>query len=157
MSNDKKHMEMMTEASKAKNATRATGSEVDQRISKIFHMLLKSTPRSEIMLLGEEWLISTRNMESLLSRARKRIKEILLKDDEEALGSLVHMAYKLYDDAVNNKEFEVARKLLADLVKMRGLEQANKQELTVTTKQASNTESATLLNIVKKAKKKASE
>lgn len=133
-----------------KTSKKSDNTTMELRVSEVFKLRLKNTPRAKIVqYASKKWKISDRQVDTLIKKASDRIREILVKDADEAISEMLYKQYELYEKCIARGEYETARKTLLDIIKLRGLENPTKQEIHIDDKRVKDTDTATLLKIVK--------
>lgn len=135
---------------KSKNSKeRTTKAELDKRIVAVYKELLERRTTPELLrFIAESWGLSSRQGYTYIEKARELLKEILLKDAEERLATVLHEQWKLYTIALKNQDFALARKVLNDIVTTQGLDEPTKIEITNIDKPIAEQETGTLLKLI---------
>jgi len=124
----------MAERKDGKPYKKATKQVVADRVDQVYQLLMKHRSRQDIIeYCAEHFDVTERQTDMYLSRARERYLRIANQDPEEALQDLLTKASDLYERATESGDLEVARKLVSDLTRMRGLDR--QQEINVNVRQ----------------------
>lgn len=105
-------------------AKKSTKAEIDQRLKEVQELLLEGRTRSYIVQYGSKWQVVDRQIDDYIAQATALIKEINLASVQDNLALITANQWTLYRTAIKDNNIPVARQLLMDLAKLRGLDQA---------------------------------
>lgn len=102
---------------------KATQAEVNQRVKEIADQLLAGFTRSHILQYASNWGVSDRQVDEYIAQATAQIKEINSTTIQDNLALISSNQWDLYRKAIKENNLAVARQVLMDLAKLRGLDQ----------------------------------
>lgn len=105
-------------------ANKSTKAQIEQRLKEVQELLLDGRTRSFIVQYGSKWQVSDRQIDDYIAQATAIIKEINLASVQDNLALITANQWTLYRKAITDNNIPVARQLLMDLAKLRGLDQA---------------------------------
>lgn len=105
-------------------AIKSTKAQIEQRLKEVQELLLDGRTRSFIVQYGSKWQVSDRQIDDYIAQATAIIKEINLASVQDNLALITANQWTLYRKAITDNNIPVARQLLMDLAKLRGLDQA---------------------------------
>ena len=101
---------------------KATDAEVEERVTKVYSLVIHGANREEILRYGSaEWKVSTRQVEEYLARATKRFSALAAFVREEELGKVRERLEFLYGRNVKAQDFKAAHQVLSDGAELLGL------------------------------------
>lgn len=109
-----------------KSNPRASDAEIQLREAKAKEMLLDGFTRAEIVReCSKLYGVSARQIDDYIKVAREEIAEINQVDAKETLSTILKNQWKLFRKAVLKDNDQLARQILMDIAKLKGLEQIN--------------------------------
>lgn len=94
------------------------------RIKELYNLMLQGYTRSELLQFGsEKWNISTRQVETYCAVAKAHLLEINKVSREETASMIVRNLWSMFREHGRDNP-DLARKILGDIAKLRGLDQA---------------------------------
>lgn len=96
---------------------------VTARIKEVKEWLLLGYTRSEVLQLSSKFKVSDRMVDEYIKQARDQIREVNQFETKDMLDELVASQRVLYRAAIATKDLKLARQLLMDMAKLRGLDQ----------------------------------
>jgi hypothetical protein len=110
----------------------ADSTESEKRVNKAVELLLEdNTSRAEwVIYCKENYNIESRQSDKYWARAKEIIKEKYSKDRDAIFESHHARLFALYKKALKDDEKEVARKALADMAKLTGVNEPDKKDVT---------------------------
>lgn len=116
----------------AKEVTRATAMEYEERMTRVFEAILyqKLSYVEFRDQISREFGITQRQAENLWAEARKRLKERYSQEQEEVLQEQLNRYHDLLMRARDSGNRRVEREVLADMNKLYGLESPKKVDIT---------------------------
>lgn len=110
----------------AKKVKKPTAIEREARIVKVYKLLLDSKSRPEIMEYCRKYMgLERAATDNLIKEATVRINQDMAAVAPTALASILHRQNKLYDAAEKADNLAVARQILMDQAKLRGIGSTN--------------------------------
>jgi hypothetical protein len=101
---------------------KATAAEVEERVTKIYSLVIHGANREEILRYGSaKWKVTTRQVEEYLARATKRFVALAAFVREEELGKVRERLEFLYGRNVKARDFKAAHQVLSDTADLLGL------------------------------------
>ncbi len=106
--------------------------EVDNRIAEAIDFLLnKNMSRGEwVVHCKKKYGIESRQSDTYWRKAKDHVKEKFAKDREAMAESHHARLFELYMKAIKKGEMEIARKILADIAKLTGVNEPDKKDVT---------------------------
>lgn len=96
--------------------------EIENRINQIYSLLLACQPYAKIIrYASEKWGISSRQTDTLIQRARKRMMEITALQREEAFAEEMELRREIIRKALDDKKYQTALQAADSRAKLRGL------------------------------------
>jgi len=110
----------------------ADATEAEKRINKAVELLLDdNSSRAEwVIYCKEVYNIESRQSDVYWARAKEIIKDKFSKDRDAIFESHHARLFALYKKALKDDEKEVARKALADMAKLTGVNEPSKSDVT---------------------------
>ena len=110
----------------------ADSTESEKRVNKAVELLLEdNTSRDEwVIYCKDNYNIESRQSDKYWARAKEIIKEKYSKDRDAIFESHHARLFALYKKALKDDEKEVARKALADMAKLTGVNEPDKKDVT---------------------------
>lgn len=110
----------------------ADSTESEKRVNKAVELLLEdNTSRAEwVIYCKDNYNIESRQSDKYWARAKEIIKEKYSKDRDAIFESHHARLFALYKKALKDDEKEVARKALADMAKLTGVNEPDRKDLT---------------------------
>ena len=110
----------------------ADSTESEKRVNKAVELLLEdNTSRAEwVIYCKDNYNIESRQSDKYWARAKEIIKEKYSKDRDAIFESHHARLFALYKKALKDDEKEVARKALADMAKLTGVNEPDKKDVT---------------------------
>lgn len=103
---------------------RATDGAFEERITEVQKFLLNGYSRQYIHDYCKKiWGVETRQADSYIQKATESIREINSVDREDNLANITTNLWELFRNAKNNGDVDLARKILMDIGKLRGLDE----------------------------------
>jgi len=103
-----------------------TGADHIRKVCGVADLLLEGRTRSYILEFVEAtYKLKRGSADELIAEATKRIQEINMNTLETNLATITNNQWDLYRKAVKEGNLTVARQLLMDMAKLRGLESSN--------------------------------
>lgn len=96
---------------------------VTARIKEVKEWLLLGYTRSEVLQLSSKFKVSDRMVDEYIKQARDQIREVNQLETKDMLDELVASQRVLYRAAIATKDLKLARQILMDIAKLRGLDQ----------------------------------
>lgn len=94
-------------------------------------LMNKNMTRGEWVLhCKSKYSIESRQSDSYWSKAKEFVKEKFAKDRDAIVETHHARLFKLYIEAVKDGEKEIARKVLADMAKLTGINEPDKKDVT---------------------------
>lgn len=107
----------------AKKTKKPTTAERDNRITKVYKLLLDGSSRPEIMeYCSKNWGLQRAATDNLIQEATKQIQSDLESVRPSALASTIKKQRDLYQQALVMNNLGVARQVLMDTAKLLGLD-----------------------------------
>lgn len=107
-----------------KPAQRSTDAVFQERVTEVQKFLLNGYTRGYIVEYAERvWNIENRQADSYIAKATETINEINLVQRDENLANITTNLWELFRNAKNNNEVDLARKIIMDIAKLRGLDE----------------------------------
>jgi hypothetical protein len=104
--------------------TRASESEIEARVTKIVEFILDGRTRSYILNhAAREWHLSRSAVDVYIKQANEQVAEINEASRAHNLAIITNAQWNLYRIAVKKNNEVLARQLLVDMAKLRGLEE----------------------------------
>jgi hypothetical protein len=130
---------------------KSTKHTAQQRTLAVYNLMIKRKSPQEIIQFAtdQKWGVSDRMVYRYIEKARELLKEVTLKDASESLAIALNALWELYDMAVKEKRIETAQSIIGDIVRFMGLDQPQRVEVTNIDKKVQESDTATLLSIVK--------
>lgn len=125
-------------------ANKSTKAQIEQRLKEVQELLLDGRTRSFIVQYGSKWQVSDRQIDDYIAQATAIIKEINLASVQDNLALITANQWTLYRKAITDNNIPVARQLLMDLAKLRGLDQATINHIIEDKRELSNLSNADL-------------
>ena len=106
--------------------------EADNRIATAMNKLLKENmSRAEwVLFCKKEYGIESRQADNYWKKAKDHVKEKFAKEREAVAESHHARLFDLYIKALRDGETDVARKVLADIAKLTGVNEPDKKDVT---------------------------
>ena len=96
----------------------------EERITEVQKFLLNGYSRQYIHdYCKKTWGVETRQADSYIQKATETIREINSVDREDNLANITTNLWELFRNAKNNGDVDLARKILMDIGKLRGLDE----------------------------------
>lgn len=93
------------------------------RVSEIQELILLGHTRSSILQLTSKYRVSDRMIDDYISKAKANISEVNNLTLQDNLATIVSNQWLLYRAAIAGKNLQLARQILMDVAKVRGLDQ----------------------------------
>ncbi len=102
--------------------SKATSAEINLRVSEVQDLLLKGHTRTFILNFGSKWNVGDRQIDEYIAQASKIIKEINLSTAHDNLALITSSLWQIFRTQLLINP-ELARKILMDIAKLRGLDE----------------------------------
>lgn len=106
-----------------KTFKQSTKAELSQRLTEVQSLILQGYTRHAILQYGSKWNLSDRQIDDYTAKATALIKEINKASIQDNLAIITTNQFQLLIQAKKDGNLAVARQLLMDLAKLKGLEQ----------------------------------
>jgi len=111
-------------AVKPTKTTKSTDAQVEIQVKAVFQLLLEGRSRTEILEhCATQYKVGRGRADQIIKVATDRIQEINKNTLQTNLGLITNNQWELYRQAVAQRNLVVARQILMDIAKLRGLEQ----------------------------------
>ena len=104
-------------------APKGDKTQIIQRVTEIVKLKLEGYTRSHIMQHGKKWGVTDDAIDKYIGTATKQIAEVSLASIEEHRDTIIGGLLNLYRAALRDSNNDLARKILMDLAKLKGLDQ----------------------------------
>lgn len=104
--------------------SKSTQAELSLRVSEIQSLILQGYTRSHILKHASKWNLSDTQVDLYTAKAKEQIKEINQASLQDNLAVITTNQFQLFIQAKKDGNLAVARQLLMDLAKLKGLEQS---------------------------------
>lgn len=109
--------------SEEKKVSKTLRTHVLARISEVQELILLGHTRSSILQLTTKYRVSDRMIDDYISKAKANISEVNSLTLQDNLATIVSNQWLLYRAAIASKNLHLARQILMDVAKVRGLDQ----------------------------------
>lgn len=132
---------------------KATKQVVAERVDQVYKLLMKHRDRADIIeYCAKNFDVTERQSDMYIKKARERYRRIVDKDPEEAFKDLLSVSQELLERTMDAEEYETARKVVADLTRLRGLDRADEINVNVRQERVANVPTETLGQFIRQAK-----
>jgi hypothetical protein len=103
-------------------AKKSDNAEIENRINQVYSLILACQPYAKIVrYASEKWGITSRQTDTLIQRARNRMKEISAIHREEAYAEELELRREIIRKALDDKKYQTALQAADSRAKLRGL------------------------------------
>lgn len=108
-----------------------TQAEIEYRVSIVSSLIIRGKTRKEIVQFGsKKWGISDRQVDEYISKAKEAIQEESKSTIEADTAKARARLEFLYDKAIGNEDYGLARILNKDFIEFTGIKAPDKHEIT---------------------------
>ena len=109
---------------------KATNAEIEMRIATVLSLLMRGKTRAEIVRYGaNKWELESRQIDEYLSRAKERLQEENKSTFEHDLALARGRISYLYDKAIGNEDYGLARVINQDFIGLTGVKAPDKLDV----------------------------